>query len=123
MKTAKHSPKTIQREPRPDWLECVLCVDLVSLISNAPGQPALFEVDIDLETGRTHQIRAQLAAIGCPIVGDQLYGSTKSYEVNEAPGRGIALASTSVSWTDDQGEVWSFVLNPGALGFSSSNLP
>ena len=29
---------------------------------------------IELVTGRTHQIRAQLSAIGCPILGDVLYG-------------------------------------------------
>ena len=32
-------------------------------------------VEIELETGRYHQIRAQFAAIGCPIVGDKRYGS------------------------------------------------
>lgn len=34
-------------------------------------------VEIALETGRYHQIRAQMAAIGCPIVGDTRYGAKK----------------------------------------------
>jgi 23S rRNA pseudouridine1911/1915/1917 synthase len=32
-------------------------------------------LEINLLTGKFHQIRAQLAAIGCPILGDQLYGA------------------------------------------------
>jgi len=35
-------------------------------------------LEIDPETGRHHQIRAQLAAIGCPIKGDLKYGSERS---------------------------------------------
>jgi len=34
-------------------------------------------VDIKLETGRPHQIRAQFSGISCPIVGDLKYGSTR----------------------------------------------
>ena len=32
-------------------------------------------VRLRLETGRTHQIRVHLAAIGCPVCGDFLYGT------------------------------------------------
>ena len=35
-------------------------------------------LEIDLKTGRHHQIRAQLAAIGCPIKGDLKYGAPRS---------------------------------------------
>jgi len=36
-------------------------------------------VEIQLETGRYHQIRAQFSAIGHPIVGDKKYGSKISH--------------------------------------------
>lgn len=37
-----------------------------------------FLLEIDLHTGRHHQIRSQLAAIGCPIKGDLKYGFNRS---------------------------------------------
>lgn len=43
-------------------------------------------LQIELETGRRHQIRLQLAHTGCPIVGDLRYGA-----LAPLPGRQIAL--------------------------------
>lgn len=37
-----------------------------------------FLLEVDLETGRHHQIRSQLTAIGCPIKGDLKYGFDRS---------------------------------------------
>ena len=45
-----------------------------------------FYVKVDLETGRHHQIRAQLKAIGCSIKGDLKYGAARSN-----PGKDISL--------------------------------
>ncbi len=50
-------------------------------------------VEVDLQTGRHHQIRAQLAAAGCPIKGDLKYGSKRSNE-----GGGISFDSRRVSF-------------------------
>jgi 23S rRNA pseudouridine1911/1915/1917 synthase len=40
------------------------------------GETSLLEVN--LETGRRHQIRSQLSSVGLPIVGDRHYGSDQS---------------------------------------------
>ena len=37
-----------------------------------------FLLEVDLKTGRHHQIRCQLAKMGCPIKGDLKYGFARS---------------------------------------------
>lgn len=32
-------------------------------------------VEVELETGRKHQIRVHMAGLGCPVAGDRLYGA------------------------------------------------
>lgn len=49
---------------------------------------------MNLETGRHHQIRCQLAAIGCPIKGDLKYGFNRSN--NDA---GISLHARAIQFT------------------------
>lgn len=51
-----------------------------------------FVLEIDLHTGRHHQIRAQLTAIGCPIKGDLKYGFDRSN-----PDGGIHLHARKLS--------------------------
>ncbi len=48
-------------------------------------------LEIELETGRKHQIRVQLAKYGFPIVGDRKYGSTRVFCKGNTQPLGIAL--------------------------------
>lgn len=41
-------------------------------------------LEVELETGRYHQIRLQLAAMDCPIIGDKKYGSSQLLDGNIA---------------------------------------
>ncbi|MBO5685194.1 MAG: RNA pseudouridine synthase, partial [Alistipes sp.] len=50
-------------------------------------------LEVELLTGRHHQIRAQLSAIGCPIRGDLKYGAKRSL-----PNGGISLHSRRVAF-------------------------
>lgn len=54
------------------------------------GPHSLLEVRI--ESGRKHQIRVHMAHMDCPIVGDDIYGATKTQ------GKAIALHSHSLSF-------------------------
>jgi 23S rRNA pseudouridine1911/1915/1917 synthase len=65
-------------------------------------------LEIDLETGRHHQIRCQLAHIGCPIKGDLKYGFDRSN-----PGGGISLHSRSLSFKHPvKGDPLMFLADP-----------
>ena len=50
-------------------------------------------LEVDLHTGRHHQIRCQLAKMGCPIRGDLKYGAPRSL-----PDGGISLHARRVSF-------------------------
>jgi|GEM_PF-290983 len=53
--------------------------------------------EVELETGRTHQIRAQLSFLGCPIWGDRTYGCQRVDKKNVH--ERLALECFSISFT------------------------
>ena len=56
----------------PDSKLAILDYKIIKILDNYVA------LEINLHTGRHHQIRAQLAAIGCPIKGDLKYGFDRS---------------------------------------------
>ena len=68
----KNNKSTVFPKPTEGAKEAILTYNIVKALDN------YLLLEIDLETGRHHQIRAQLAAIGCPIKGDLKYGFDRS---------------------------------------------
>ena len=56
----------------------------------AVGAPLISQIECRLETGRTHQIRVHMAHIGCPLLGDPLYGKQRAFKTAKSPAE-IAL--------------------------------
>ena len=56
--------------------------DAITIVKPNEIQGKKSKVDLEIKTGRTHQIRLHLSSIGHPVVGDEQYGSpTKSKRI------------------------------------------
>ncbi len=54
----------------------------IKLYYSVKPQGEFYIWEIELHTGKYHQIRVQLASLNCPIIGDELYGSNTSFHEN-----------------------------------------
>ncbi|WP_339202810.1 RluA family pseudouridine synthase [Paenibacillus sp. FSL K6-3182] len=86
VKNSKQNQVTVYNKPTNEAKEAILDYEVAAV----SGRYSL--IAVKLHTGRPHQIRAQLAHIGCPLVGDLKYGAKPTSGISE-----IALWSTSVS--------------------------
>lgn len=86
-KNPKNNKSTAFPNPTESAKKAVLHYMLIKILDN------YFLLEIDLETGRHHQIRAQLSAIKCPIKGDLKYGAKRSN-----PDNGISLHSRKIEF-------------------------
>ncbi len=51
-------------------------------------------------------------AVGCPILGDRMYGSKKRYRVRGAVGESIALFASRLEWNEFDGTLRQYQLIP-----------
>ncbi len=80
----------------PDAREAILHFRSLGRFKNATW------LEIQLETGRTHQIRLQCSSRGFPLLGDELYGSTVPFgrQYEDGRERAIALHARELTFVD-----------------------
>lgn len=85
-KDHQHKKAIVRDHPTLKGKECRLTYQVTAY------RDGVSRIDIHLLTGRYHQIRAQFAHMGHPILGDTLYGNTHSFRDNT-----IALHAASLA--------------------------
>ncbi len=71
-RNTKQNKSYANRKEVPDSKKAILDYRILKKLDN------FYLLEVDLKTGRHHQIRSQLTAIGCPIKGDLKYGFDRS---------------------------------------------
>ncbi len=87
IKNEKTNKSTAYDSEKPNTKKAILHYKLIA------ASQKYFLLEVDLETGRHHQIRCQLAKIGCPIKGDLKYGAERSN-----PDGSISLHARTISF-------------------------
>ena len=82
-------------------------------------------LEIELETGRTHQIRLQAASRGHPVLGDAFYGGVAPFGIQHADERlrAIALHGRSLAFRDPATKEIVEVIAPPPEAWSALGLP
>lgn len=71
---ASRLPLPSAPDPAPGWRTSTPRASRPPHLQPLPSEHAVSVVEVELKTGRTHQIRVHLAHLGFPLVGDDLYG-------------------------------------------------
>jgi RluA family pseudouridine synthase len=82
-------------------------------------------LEVELETGRTHQIRVQTAARGYPVVGDAQYGAIRPFGEQFEDGRlrGIALHARQLGFSHPMTCNLVYVVAPPPTAWRDVGLP
>jgi len=78
-------------------------------------QPSTSILQCKIETGRTHQIRVHMASLGCPVIGDAVYGkSALDKKLDPMPARQMLHAWKLKLWHPVKNVPMEFVAPPSA---------
>lgn len=116
-KISEENRVLISDKPQPDFLT----IKTKYRVLESRGELSL--VEVDLLTGRTHQIRAHFAHIGCPLLGDGKYGDNSQNKKYGAKTQALCSYKLKFRFTTDAGalsylngrEFW--IANPEELWF------
>jgi len=114
--TGKAVVVTGQQEQYPEAKKAVLQYRILKKMSTE--QP-VFLMDIHIDTGRFHQIRAQMAQAKMPLLGDSKYGNEESLDHSRERGiRNVALCAYSIIFKHPiTGKELSFQVEPDGKAF------
>lgn len=108
MQPSFKAPKSISSQQESSSAKCVLRVrscdasttsELENLLDIRIFTKSVYQLQIELGTGRAQQIRAQLSYLGAPILGDVIYGG----QVIESQPNVIALQACALSLPNEEG--------------------
>lgn len=64
----------------PEGYPSITHYETIAHYESSSDKPVAAAVRLKLETGRTHQIRVHMKHIGCPLIGDKMYGTQQGVE-------------------------------------------
>lgn len=99
LRSAERGARGMRREAVTEW-QCLVSGEYA-------GEP-FSSLKLEPQTGRMHQLRVHLKAIGRPIVGDRLYAGSKLSESNNLELERLALHAVSLALTLPGGAARSF---------------
>jgi len=117
VKEGKAVVVTGQQDQYPEAKKAVL---QYRMVKNLSTKKPVFLADIHIETGRFHQIRAQMAHAGMPLLGDSKYGTEDSLTYSREQGiRNVALCAYSIEFVHPTtGKKLSFQVEPEGKAFT-----